>query len=122
MIEVDLYYYEGMGVIYREKTGVIYTTQTGGSWCNHPTVEGYFVPLNLRYDFDTNSFHDEVCGGTFLLSDITPNSEVISKIDDSLGIYEIFVDTKALDELQEAWIPVVDSKGRRGIFVYTNCD
>jgi len=42
---IRLWQLNGIGVIIAHPTGVLYTNQVGGYACDHPSMEGAFVPL-----------------------------------------------------------------------------
>lgn len=45
-IEVNIMGQESLfGIVFPMKTGVIWTSQTEGVMCNHPELEGIFIPL-----------------------------------------------------------------------------
>ena len=143
MIEVALDS-EDFGPIVRHSTGVMYSNQAGGTSCDHPKAEGFFVPIILQKTHDDHTpfyeeFHHYVC-------DILPRAihidrhattEIAKSVDEVLSGYRypFRVDMNALHELQEAWIPIIiDGEislpfdiliglfGMRAILTYPNCD
>lgn len=48
-IRLHLWDSVGLGLIFQAKTGVLYTHQTGGTLCQHPSVEGAYMPLCNDY-------------------------------------------------------------------------
>ena len=53
----------GAGLIVPKNTGVIYTNQTDGYACDHPTLEGVFIPLSNDYDHERfdDSLESKLC-------------------------------------------------------------
>lgn len=45
-MKIELWDFNGAGVIFPAKTDLIWTNQCGGTCCTHPEMEGVFVPLN----------------------------------------------------------------------------
>ena len=43
---IDLMGFKGLGLIIPHKSNVLYRTQAGGLACDHPVVEGAFIPLS----------------------------------------------------------------------------
>lgn len=50
MKKIKMFLYCSWGVILPRKSGVIWELQTGGVMCNHPTLEGVFIPLHKPID------------------------------------------------------------------------
>jgi hypothetical protein len=123
-------YVSDVGIIVEEPNGEVWTNQTMDTACNHPEAVGRF--FSLRADEESvdwqDDFHDDICG---TLPDYAPKPGLLDKIDASFrkaGL-PIKVDRFRHDRmndhsrgLQEAWIPVLLEDGRRGFFVYGNCD
>src|SRR5262245_38555719 len=49
----------GMGLIIQHPSGVLYTRQTCGTCCDHPEVEGVFVPFDAEESWLRLSAHFE---------------------------------------------------------------
>lgn len=113
------------GVIINLPTGVFFTNQTGGVSCNHPELEGIFIPLHdtapepcICFDYSEDEASD-------MIQDYFDRNHLPLRVDRT-------------ERLEEAWIPVVvtnrsDSHyydfsgwrelvGKSGRYVYNNCD
>lgn len=99
---VELFDFDGIGLIISFPSGVIYTNQVGGFGCFHPELEGIFVPLSignkkilfaLQQHFKGNWQHIE-----------NSDAEIIDKLLRSDGFEFIKVDRMKLNESFEAWI------------------
>lgn len=118
---VELWDYEGCGIVVEAPTGVFYTNQTGGNICNHPKAEGFFFPLNDRLSQSWGRLHDNLCGFSW-------NGEPVigplatSILEDEILPAFVKVDDSRLLEGEEAWVPVIFDDGRTGWFTYPNCD
>lgn len=123
-----------VGLIVCHPTGVKYESQTGGMACNHPEVEGAWVPgfaFNERTPH-MEKVHDLLCWG----GDREWTEEELKRIEAAVSAecHYIQLDRERLGILEEAWIPIVfvgpaDSWGAfgklvglKGIFTYNNCD
>lgn len=121
-----------VGLIVCFPTQVKYETQAGGMSCNHPEVEGAWVPgFNFKERTPyMEKVHDILCfGGSWSEEDLKKIEEAVSS-----ECHYVRLDRERLDIMEEAWIPVVfvgpaDSWGAfgkliglKGIFTYNNCD
>ena len=52
------------GLIIPEKTGIIYSNQTGGVTCNHPEIEGYYIPLMTGWKPESDPLYNFISTGT----------------------------------------------------------
>lgn len=115
---INLYQFDGIGLIISYHTGVLYSNQTGGYACLSPKFEGAFVPLNDslvnqqdrlekyftgskwkghcydKIDVETADFVDEILTSSYLTSRLRVNRE-------------------KLNESHEAWIHVIISHDDR---------
>ena len=109
---VKLWSLVGAGLIIPRKTGIIYTNQTDGYACDHPQLEGAFVPLSN--DFDIERPKDSL---EYKLSILypegwgRPTTETCDAIEELLSNYpesrNIKVDRDKIEESREAWIWVL---------------
>ena len=106
---VNLYRYGGMGVIMLCESRVTYSNQTGGYSCDHPEVEGVYVPLNLGWEGDYATLKDHFTGpkwGGWCNNGI--DDETADFVDNFLP-GGLKVDRSRLKDSHEAWIYVVVS-------------
>ncbi len=130
-------------VVIRRETGVVYGNQCAGVGCDQRMVEGYLMPLGgVDEDFHaiqlrpfTDVFHaNGGCQYNWRGRDL-PDVELrrlrrlVSKVpvwyrDEENGKEEktvLQLDEAHLDEVAEAWVPVLTPYGR-GVLLYKNCD
>lgn len=134
---VQLWDYEGAGLIIPAPTGIVWSNQTGGMACHHPELEGYFLPVRV-----SESLFSDWCCTTDGFAKATWDGLSVA-VGRALGPCWQFDTTRAADG-QEAWIPVYsthkdrchcwmseDQKlgdstrpidGRGAILTYENCD
>lgn len=131
--KIDLCLIDAYGVIINKETGIIWTNQTGGECCNHPEIEGFFVP------YITDLSH-KLCCGPF---DDKFKEKICDEIDQEFleNSDPFIVDRERWSICQEAWVPIIviachkDSIhspwqtdvfnnliGAKGILTYPNCD
>ena len=129
---VELFDYDGLGLIVLFPSGVIFTNQVGGHACLHPEAEGVFVPLSvghkkilfaLQQHFNSNWHHIEEI-----------DAQVIDKLLRSDEFEFITVDKTKLEESFEAWIyvdieevsetfPLLNGFGKtKGVLIWQNSD
>lgn len=94
---VELWNVDSPGVIVEIPTGVRWSNQTGGTACNHPEVEGVFVPM-ASVQPDPDPFIDE--WGRPYDRDAVAAWLLAADLDD------VFEPREEADEMAEAWIPV----------------
>jgi hypothetical protein len=131
---VDLDAFPDLGLIVKAATGVRYSTQAAGLACEHPEVEGYFVPLRTRVGRpELATFAGLLRGSWDRLSPAHADA-----VDDALsrhGLSPIRVDRSMLAESREAWVHVIVapdeqelipvaglSEEVRGILIWPNSD
>lgn len=121
-------------VVIEHKTGVIYQHEFGGTATRLGEVEGYLVPVNgenARSEFDA-VFVQRLRGvGSWgkvlepdLLEAVRNAVSTIRYWFDAQGSSEVeflTLDENRLDEVDEAWLPVVTSDGR-GVLIWPNSD
>ncbi len=140
-----------LAVIVFAETGVVYGTQCGGTATTGRWAEGYLVPVGgARFDTERDSgrgwddtaaftrvFHGprdrcpfQASGHELSESALRSLTELVSDIafwvtpgpqsseDERLNLR---VDVDRLDELVEAWVPVVTPRGP-GVLIWDNCD
>lgn len=102
-------YIDLQGLILEIPTGVYYTNQTGGHACNHPQVEGVYMPFPVPIELRTRMIN---VGS--LESGIS--QEEADELDSLLLAYhtELKVDRERLLQVQEAWLPVQIRNDRNG--------
>lgn len=135
-----------VGVIVDAPTGVFYANQCGGTACLHREREGYYVPLSgvpmnpdeprlgvaeLRVAFHgpSGACHwDLATDGAKLSADqLALLASAVARIpfwsgdgQDTRG--PLRLDEARLDELAEAWVPILLPEGEEAILVWGNCD
>lgn len=111
-MRVDLSGYGDIGLIIKAKTGVMHTSQVGGLLCEHPEVEGFFVPL--RSDRLLESID-----GALRSSPYVWGEREAEALDRQLRRHDfgwIRVDRSLLHESTEAWVHVlVSARGERSV-------
>lgn len=132
-------------VVVQAPTGVVYSTQCAGTGCEIRKVEGFLVPANgpkvdlddgrLSSDEFTEIFHDgKACiwswVGTALPAD---RMETLRALVESVPYWttedddpsekrlSLQVDTSRIEEIAEAWVPVLTPHGP-GVLLWDNCD
>lgn len=122
-------------------TGVAYRHQTGGVACDHPVLEGYMVPAwgshpdllhescaaALRAVFHPKNACDYGHVGYNLPKD---RLDHLRKLVENIEYHDedfepkrgVIVDDTRLDQIREAWVPVLLSSGERGFLAWENCD
>jgi hypothetical protein len=131
MVLVELWLHDGLaGFVYEAPTGVTWTNQTGGCACNHPALEGVFVPIPLGWlpqpEEDPllnewGSVYTSARVNAFLQAGGADLSAVFEPIEKPIPV-----------ELEEAWVCVRVRKnddptfknlaGQVGYITYTNSD
>lgn len=100
------------GLILACPTGTIYTNQADGVCCQHPEVEGAFIPL---------PYPGEVNDTLMALSDRTIDGAAADMIDGVLGPIAR-VDRDKLAASMEAWVHVLIGGGAPGVLYWQNSD
>lgn len=123
---VRLWSLVGAGLIVPRSTGIIYTNQTDGHACDHPSLEGAFIPLSNDYDHER--FHDSL---ECKLCEIfpggwgSPTTEICDQVDQLFRQYHetsgIRVDRNKIEESREAWIWVLLDENDRQDFQGFSC-
>jgi len=133
-------------VIIESQTGVVYANQCGGIRCDERLAEGYLVPLSgLKVNVDdgpidpselTTVFHQgRACCYNWATSRVPDDRverlrELVAAIPfwscrhragDEDSRTALRLDDARLEEICEAWVPVVTTEGP-GVLVYQNCD
>ena len=109
---VKLWSLVGAGLIVPRETGIIYTNQTDGYACDHPRLEGAFIPLSNDFNHDEfkNSLEYQLCS-LYPEGWGAPTPETCEAIDALLSRFretrKIRVDRTRLDESRESWIWVL---------------
>lgn len=95
------------GLIILAPTKVFYSNQVGGLSNNHPSVEGFFVPLGYR-DENLSKLMEFFAGGKWCgWCESGIDEETAQFVDDFFGTHLFHVDRAALSSSCEAWIQVV---------------
>ena len=128
--------HDWMAVIVRAATGISYRQQYGGTACRHATVEGYLVPVFFRAAFSRlrTLFEETLHGaGTWnwtwpedLLAELRVTVGMIGMppstyTDVAEDTQPLVLDETHLDELDEAWLPVVCADGP-AVLIWPNSD
>ncbi|CAN5720749.1 hypothetical protein BH11VER1_BH11VER1_20970 [soil metagenome] len=109
---VKLWSLVGTGLIVPRDTGVIYTNQTDGTACDHPTLEGAFIPLSNDYNHERfeDSLESKLCA-LYPEGWGAPSIETCDLIDQLLAGFHasagIRVDRDRMSESREAWMWVI---------------
>lgn len=118
-MRVDLSGFQGIGLIVKAKTGVMYTSQVAGHGCEHPEVEGFFVPLERNDQSRILDFLLDAYRGSWL----PLNEQQADALDRMLrrqNYSSIRVERALLHESREAWVHVVvPGEGERYVPVST---
>ena len=121
-------------VIIEEPTGVVYQHQYGGTANRQGELEGYLVPVDgtaVRAQLDdlfVRRLRRVGSRGKLLEPDLlTKVREAVEMIrfwpgaQESPGVEQLRVDDDRLDEMDEAWVPVITGNGR-GVLIWPNSD
>lgn len=98
----------GVGLIVPGDTGVVFTNQVGGTMCDHRSLEGIFIPINVglpeKYfqDLLTKVFETSKNGNLTYIESQKINAVLL----DSKFTQGITVDEERLSESVEAWVYV----------------
>jgi Family of unknown function (DUF6210) len=110
---VNLFEFDGIGLILLISTGIMYSNQTGGLTTRHPRVEGCFVPLSDRSGELVRQLTDHFTGTKWRgYCDHGIDSETADLLDHLLDEWRpafefpITVDRTRMAESQEAWVYV----------------
>jgi hypothetical protein len=118
---VRLWSLVGAGLIVPRSSGIIYTNQTDGYACDHPSLEGVFIPLSNDYDHERyqDSLECKLCG-IFPEGCGAPTPEMCDQFEHLFEQYPetagIRIDRDKVDESREAWIWVVLEESERHDF------
>ncbi len=118
---IELWKFDGWGIIVKERTGLVFSNQTNGLACEHPLQEGFFLPLeNYIYEKYEDSLGDFTCGEEGLLN-IFGREKLPFMLDEDLK-----------EENTEAWvhIKIMDNEdyfwkrysGKKAILTWENSD
>jgi len=149
---VHLYQSAGIGLIVPAPTGIRYSNQTAGTYCEHPVVEGFYVPLRNESEegaFDgprsrefkspEHALVEYFCGRKYEGTGAThgiddEDADAIEAILAGYFLDEVLrVDRSRMAESTEAWIYVVVLKDdhvfdgcgpypRRAVLTWKNSD
>jgi len=130
---IDLSCGDYFGIILPRSTGVFFTNQVGGHACDHPELEGLFIPLDDGLDRPTRQVFEHHFQGSWA----TLTEEDAMVIDRALqkgNLGFIRVERSKLFDSVEAWVHVIldfksvsifigfDGKSNRGILTWENSD
>ena len=114
------------GVIVSHPSGVVFTNQVGGYACQHPVIEGVFIPLNrpgLQTALDQYFFYGPKWEGHCYRG---IDEETATVLDHLLAGHPmtrgIAVDRARLADSVEAWIHVIITPHRDGEDALTGFD
>jgi hypothetical protein len=130
----------GLGLIIEHPSGVFFTNQTRGVCCDHPEIEGVFVPLDAEASWLRLNAHFEgpKYRGTGAMHGLDEEDAVFIESvlrDGRIGV-PVMVDRSRLDDSHEAWVhvliegetepfPTISGFGpypRRGVLTWPNSD
>lgn len=95
-----------LGLIVKAPTGVRYSTQAAGLGCEHPEVEGYFVPLRTRVGRpELATLFGLFRGGWQSLS--AGQADTLDRAISRHGFSSMRVDRSMLAHSREAWVHVI---------------
>jgi hypothetical protein len=132
---VNLIEFEGFGLIAQWSSGVHYTNQVAGYGCEHPEIEGVFVPL-----FDGVGHPALYAIGQHFRGDWHPltkrDADILDGILHRNGLAFLTVERTKLSESREAWVWVaihddIDSEfgpriqgfgSQQGVLTWQNSD
>ena len=108
---VRLWQLNGIGVIIAHPTGVLYTNQVGGYACDHPSMEGAFVPLMDPNIDQQKALEDHFTGPKWRGHcyngiDVETADVVDGVLATSPLTRRLTVNRDMLNESEEAWIHV----------------
>lgn len=127
MVLVELWAWDGVGLIVPWPSGVFWTNQVGSCACAHPEVEGFFVPLHdLRQDKQLAVGEEHWWGSDY-------DASAVSRLLEQLDLADHLEPDTDAPKMAEAWVsvrikptatmPALEAlKGRRAILTYTNSD
>lgn len=112
---LDVWEFNGIGLIIKWPSGVFFSNQTGGYACHHPQVEGVFVPLMDReapyceaLEELERYFTGEKYGGWCDNGIDTETADFIdSLLATAIGLQFIKVDRSMLADSEEAWVHAI---------------
>jgi hypothetical protein len=104
-------YDAGLGLVIEHASGVLYTNQTCGLCCDHPELEGVFVPFDAEATWSRLAAHfmGPKYGGTGAMHGIDEDDAVFIEAvlrEGRLGV-PLVVDRHRLRQSHEAWIHVL---------------
>ena len=105
---VDLNAYPDLGLIIKATTGVRHTSQAAGFACEHPEVEGFFVPLRTRIGRPELATLCGISRGAWQ-SLTEAEADALDRALHRHDIRSIRVDRSMLTDSKEAWVHVVVS-------------
>jgi len=132
---VDLDAFPDLGLIVKAPTGVRYTSQVAGFACEHPQVEGFFVPLRTKIGRPELATLSGIFRGDWSSLGVA-EAERLDAALTKHGFSSIQVDRAMLSESKEAWVHVlvsssdfegvplriVTAQKARGILIWPNSD
>ncbi|WP_316806523.1 DUF6210 family protein [Pedobacter agri] len=144
--KIELWDTVGLGLIIEYPSGIFFSNQTGGTSCQHPSIEGIYVPLHNDYSetdkqfiSPENDLMKHFVGQKYMGSGATKgiDEEDTTIITEILSIYSlnefISIDTNKskMEKSHEAWIHVKINnlyllegfpKELKGILTWSNSD
>lgn len=129
---IDLFNFDGLGLIIIFPSNVIYTNQVAGYACLHPEIEGVFVPLTIGHKKVLFELENHFKGDWHYFKD--KDAEIIDRLLRGDGFGFIKVDRTKLENSFEAWVYVeidelsekfslIKSFGKaKGILTWANSD
>ena len=99
---------EYLGLIIPADTGISYTNQVGGTYCGHPVVEGFYVPLPTGWLVaEANEFIRDFFFNNPTQAEVDAHCGKFLSAGD--GFLEAYFDvpTAQVPFMAEAWMPVL---------------
>ncbi|MEW6302888.1 MAG: DUF6210 family protein [Verrucomicrobiota bacterium] len=136
MFTIDLWDYDGVGLIIAYPSGVTYVNQAGGLTCRQPELEGVFVPLTAQLSAVGNELQEYFTGPKWKgRCDDGIDVETADFVDGLLRAHDwagsLQVDRDRLSDSLEAWIHMrvggngffwPGFEGGHGVLVWENSD
>jgi hypothetical protein len=104
--QIDLMYFEGVGLLFKCSTGVRFTSQVGGLGCLHPVDEGVFCPLPVDRNDELTQKLRRVFGGSWHPATESQANQLDQILADA-HVTEVRVDRTRMSDSFEAWVHVV---------------
>ena len=109
---VNLYAYEGLGLILKMPSAVCFSNQCAGTGCFHPEVEGVLIPLPEKLDkSETKALESFFPGDWSTLAELEVES--FNALLNTIGLDFLATDEAELENSYEAWVHVLVDASRQ---------